>query len=309
MSLISFSIPVYNNEGSLKALYNDISFLMGREFPNDKFEIVLVNDGSKDNSLAIINELHYSDPRVKLIDLSRNFGQMAAILAGWQHAKGDAVINMSADLQDPVLQAIKMIKEWKSGSEVVISYRDARSDAWTKNLTSFLFYTLIKYSLPQVPKGGFDFTLLDRKALDAINSLKERNRFYQADVLWVGFTLKFLPYERLKRQHGKSQYNFTKRFGNFITGFINISYLPIRVMTLIGSIFSLLSFLYALNIVYAYFVHKTPFTGWAPLMIIILLLGGLIMMMLGVIGEYVWRIYDEAKNKPYYIIKEKKGDL
>jgi dolichol-phosphate mannosyltransferase len=158
--------------------------------------------------------------------------------------------------------------------------------------------------LPKAPPGGFDFVLLDRKPLDAINSLKERHRFYQYDILWAGFNVKYIPYHKMERRIGKSQYNFIKRFGNFYSGFLNVSSLPLRLMAATGGVVSLSGFLYALTIIWAYFVHKTPFEGWAPLMIIILVIGGLIMLMLGVLGEYTWRILDEVKGRPNYIIKD-----
>lgn len=159
--------------------------------------------------------------------------------------------------------------------------------------------------LPNVPPGGFDFALIDRKPMDAINSLKEKNRFYQYDILWAGFNVKFIPYDKIERKIGKSQYNFLKRFRNFYSAFLNVSYFPLRLLTAIGGIVSFSGFIYALNIVYAYFVHKTPFTGWAPIMIVLLIIGGLIMLMLGVVGEYIWRILDEVKGRPNYIVAKR----
>jgi dolichol-phosphate mannosyltransferase len=158
--------------------------------------------------------------------------------------------------------------------------------------------------LPNVPPGGFDFSLLGRNAMDAVNSIKERNRFYQYDILWVGFNVKFLPYDKLKRAIGKSQYNFVKRFGNFMAAFINVSYLPLRLMSFLGFSFAVAGFIYSLNIVHAYYFRATPFQGWAPIMILLLIIGGLIMLMLGVLGEYIWRIFDEVKKRPDYIVRD-----
>ncbi|MFM6171913.1 MAG: hypothetical protein ACKPB4_07215, partial [Sphaerospermopsis kisseleviana] len=143
-----------------------------------------------------------------------------------------------------------------------------------------------------------------RKALDAVLAMKERNRFYQHDLLWVGFERAFLPYEKAERKTGKSQYNFIKRFGNFTTAFINVSYAPLRAMTVLGGLFAAFGFLYAISIVYAYCMHSVPFQGWAPIMMFLLIIGGLIMGMLGVIGEYIWRIFDEVKQRPVYLVKE-----
>lgn len=304
MKKISVVIPVYNNEGSLKILYDRlVSTIMGY---NNTFtyELIFINDGSKDKSLSVLKLIQESDAGVVLINFSRNFGQMAGILAGWKYATGDAVINISADLQDPPEQIEKMLREWENKNEIVINYRKSRDDEVSSALTSKLAYKLFRFSLPNLPPGGFDYALLDRKAMDAINSITEKNRFYQGDILWIGFTIKYLPYIRQKREHGKSAYNFVKRFGNFMTAFLNVSYFPIRLMSFIGFLTATTGFIYSLTILFAYYFHKTPFQGWAPIMMILLIVGGLLMIMLGIIGEYIWRIYDEVKYKPNYIIKD-----
>ena len=303
MKLISVCFAVYNNEGAVTILYNKMVEQLELYFPQYDFELLFVDDGSKDRSLAELVELkkRTNDDRVKIISLSRNFGQMAAILAGWQAAKGDVVINMAADLQDPPEQCAAMIREWEKGSDVVISYRKSHRTSLLNRLTSRLVYRML---LPDVPPGGFDFALLGRKAMDAVNSIKERNSFYQYDILWVGFNVKFIPYDKRERTIGKSQYDFIKRFGNFMVAFINVSYLPLRLMSLLGVAFAAAGFLYSISIVHAYYFNATPFQGWAPIMILLLVIGGLIMLMLGVLGEYIWRIFDEVKKRPAYIIKE-----
>ncbi len=304
MKKISVVVPVYNNEGSLKILYERLAATIKSYNPAYTYELIFINDGSKDNSFKVLKEIQEGDKGVIVINFSRNFGQMAGILAGWKYATGDAVINISADLQDPPEQISKMLLEWENNNEIVINYREARNDEASSALTSKLAYSLLRYTVPSLPPGGFDYALLDRKAMDAINSISEKNRFYQGDILWVGFTIKYLPYIRLKREHGKSAYNFVKRFGNFMTAFFNISYFPIRLMSVLGFFTAASGFFYALSILYAYYFHMTPFQGWAPLMMIILIVGGLLMIMLGIIGEYIWRIYDEVKYKPNYIIKD-----
>lgn len=299
MSHISVCFAVYQNQGALTPLYEEISYELTTHFPNDTYELLFVNDGSKDESLKELIELNKNDKHVKIISFARNFGQMAAILAGWENATGDVVINMAADLQDPPKQVTSMLKEWKEGSQIVISYRQSHVTSKAKKFTSWLFYKLL---LPNVPPGGFDFTLLDRKPLNAINALTEKNRFYQYDILWAGFNVKFIPYNKLERKIGKSQYNFLKRFKNFYSAFLNVSYIPLRALTTIGFFVALSGFLYALNIIYTFYFFDTPFNGWAPIMITMLILGGLIMLMLGVLGEYIWRILDEVKKRPNYII-------
>lgn len=301
--LISVCFAVYQNEGSLKILYEKITKEIETNFSTYNFELLFVNDGSKDKSLEELIEIkkQTKDNRIKIISFSRNFGQMAAILAGWHFAKGDAVINMAADLQDPPEQCVAMIKEWEKGNDIVISYRNSHATSKINKITSRIFYKLL---LPDAPPGGFDFALIDRKPMNAINSLKEHHRFYQYDILWSGFNVKFIPYDKMERKIGKSQYDFFKRFSNFYSAFLNVSYLPLRLLTSIGAIVAVTGFVYAVAIVWAYFFYDTPFKGWAPIMILILIIGGLIMLMLGMLGEYIWRILDEVKNRPNYIIKD-----
>lgn len=302
MSHISICFAVYQNQGSLTPLYERMVHELRTYFPHHTYELLFVNDGSKDRSLEELMSIRDRDDNVKIISFSRNFGQMAAILAGWQSATGDCVINMAADLQDPPEQCTLMIKEWEQGSDIVISYRASHATSASRKLTSRLFYKLM---LPDAPPGGFDFVLLDRKPMDAINSLREHHRFYQYDILWVGFKVKFIPYDKLERRTGKSQYNFFKRFRNFYSGFLNVSYFPLRMMAGLGGLVAIGGFIYALSIIWAYFVNKTPFEGWAPIMMLILIIGGVIMLMLGMLGEYVWRILEEVKNRPNYVIKDK----
>jgi len=301
MSHLSICFAVYQNEGALTILHDKIVKELAAHFPEDTYELIFVNDGSKDNSFNELKELKKKNDNVVIINFSRNFGQMATILAGWHHAKGDIVVNMAADLQDPPEQCMQMIHEWKKGSDIVISYRKSHATSKGKKLTSKIFYKLL---LPTAPPGGFDFALLNRNAMDSINSLKERNRFYQYDILWAGFNVKYLPYDKAERTIGVSQYNFFRRFNNFYTALLNVSYLPLRMLSGIGLFVACLGFLYSINIVYAFYVNNTPFEGWAPIMITLLILSGLIMLMLGVLGEYIWRILDEVKHRPNYVIKD-----
>lgn len=308
MKKISFVIPVFRNEGSLVPTYQKLTNLFSKELFNYEYEFVFINDGSDDNSLAELINLRTSDQKVKILSFSRNFGQVAAVIAGFQEVKGDCVINMSADLQDPPELIIQMVEAWEQRNEIVICYRTDREDSFIANKTSKIFYGFMKYVNPKMPAGGFDFLLLDRKPVAELNKIDERNRFFQGDILWLGFNIKFIPYKRQKRLIGKSQWSISKKVKYFIDGLLNTSYIPIRAMSLIGIVTSLLGFLYSLIIIYARLVHQTPFTGWAPIMIVILLIGGMIMIMLGIIGEYIWRIYDEARNRPIYIIKDKFTD-
>lgn len=307
MRLISFVIPVYRNEGALEPTYRQLRTLLDGPLSSWAFEVVFVDDGSDDGSLSELRRLHDLDPRIRIVSFTRNFGQMAAVLAGLKHSQGDVVLNLSADLQDPVELIPQMIERWEQGSEVVVCYRANREDALMARVTSRLFYRLVRLSLPEIPAGGFDYVLLDRVVVDAFNAIDVRNRFFQGDILWFGYRATFIPYTRRKRVIGRSQYTFAKRLKNALDAILDSSYLPIRFISAVGVLTAILGFLYALTVVYARIMHRIPFQGWAPLMMAILMVGGLIMTMLGIIGEYVWRIYDEVRKKPNYIVRRTYG--
>lgn len=301
---ISFVIPVYRNERAITLTYQKIKGALASDLSAYDYEFVFVDDGSDDGSLAELLRLRDADPRVRIISFTRNFGQMAAILAGLKGAAGDLVLHLSADLQDPVELIPRMVRDYENGSEMVIGHRAERADKWTSRVTSRLFYRIIRMSFPQMPSGGFDYVLMARRVVDSFNQFEVRNRFFQGDLLWMGYKTTFIPYTRAKRTIGRSQYTFAKRLKNSLDAILDSSYLPIRFISVAGAITAFLGFLYALNIAYTYFRHGTPFTGWAPIMILLLMIGGVLMLMLGIIGEYVWRIYDEVKRKPNYVVRE-----
>ncbi len=303
---ISFTIAVYRNEGALTHTYEKLKnlFSSNSNLAHYDYEIVFVDDGSDDASLPELLALREKDPKVKIISFTRNFGQMAAMLAGFKHCSGNAIINISADLQDPIELINEMVVAWEKGNELVICYRVNRSDNFTSKIFSRIAYKFLRLAVPSIPRGGFDFALMDRKLMDDFNNLDFRNRFFQGDVLWFGYKTHFIPYVRLKRTIGKSQYKFWKKIKNFVDGFVDSSYLPIRFMSGLGVCTALLGFLYGLSVIYAFFFQSLPFPGWAPIMILILIIGGLIMTMLGIIGEYIWRIFDEVRKKPNYVIRE-----
>lgn len=304
MRLISYVIPVYNNAGALGPTWEAIKSLFDGPLAEHRFEVIFVNDGSRDASLAEIRALAAADPRITALSFTRNFGQLAAMLAGYHHAQGDAVINMSADLQDPAELTVDMVRQWESGCDVVVGYRQEREDSLPARMFSRLAYAAVRSGNRDVPAGGFDFVLMSRKALVLFLSLKGRNRFFQGDVLWAGFRTAFLPYTRRKRTIGKSQYTFSKKLKLFFDFVLDSSYLPIRIMSFGGFLLAMLGVLYATAIIGSWLLHRTPFTGWAPIMVVLLITTGALMLMLGIIGEYVWRILDEVKSKPLYVLAE-----
>jgi glycosyltransferase involved in cell wall biosynthesis len=303
MKRISFVIPVYRNERAVTITYDHIRQICASGLTNYAYEIVFVDDGSDDGSLDELLRIRSADPNVRVISFTRNFGQMAAILAGFKQATGDVIVQLSADLQDPIALVPQMMAEYERGSEVVVCHREHREDALSARLTSRALYAILRLSFPQIPPGGFDYILLDRKVVDAFNAVDVRNRFFQGDILWFGYKTTFIPYTRAKRAIGRSQYTFAKRLKNSLDAILDSSYLPIRFISLVGVLTAFAGFLYAIDIVYGRLRHDIPFTGWAPIMILILVIGGLLMLMLGIIGEYVWRIYDEVRGKPNYVVR------
>jgi len=304
MKRISFVLPVYRNEHAVTLTYQQIRQVMTADLQRYSYEIVFVDDGSDDGSPAELAAIKAGDEHVRVVTFTRNFGQMAAILAGLKQASGDVIIQLSADLQDPIGLVPQMVAEHERGSEVVACHREHREDPWSRRVTSRALYAILRLSLPQIPAGGFDYILLDRKVVDAFNAVEVRNRFFQGDVLWFGYKTTFIPYTRPKRTIGRSQYTFSKKLKNSIDAILDSSYLPIRFMSLLGVLTAFVGFLYAVDIVYGRLRHNIPFTGWAPIMILILVIGGVLMLMLGIIGEYVWRIYDEVKGKPNYVVRQ-----
>jgi len=302
---LTFVVAVYQNEGAISVTHGLISGLFQERLARYAYEIIFIDDGSSDGSLAEMLELKRNHPEVKIITFTRNFGQMAAMLAGFKEATGDAVINISADIQDPVDLIPQMVEQWENKSEIVICHRTDRADPPLAKVVSRIAYGILRISLPQIPPGGFDFVLMDRKVMDSFNAIDVRHRFFQGDLLWTGYRTSLIPYVRLKRTIGRSQYNLSKKLKNFLDAILDASYLPIRFISFLGFLTSALGVLYSLSIVVAWARGQTPFQGWAPIMIAILLVGGLIMVMLGIIGEYVWRINEEVRKRPNYVIRDK----
>lgn len=304
MPKLSFVIPVYRNERAVTLTYQKLRAMAEKDLPRYSREFVFVDDGSDDNSLNELRQIRAGDPDVRVVSFTRNFGQMAAIQAGLKTATGDLVLHLSADLQDPVELIPQLVREFEAGNELVVAYRQAREDNLSSRLTSRVFYSIVRMSFPQMPPGGFDYVLMGRRVVDSFNQLEVRNRFFQGDLLWLGYKTTFIPYTRAKREIGRSQYNFWKRLKNSLDAILDSSYLPIRFISLVGVLTAFLGFAYALNIIYYRLMHGSPFPGWAPIMVVILVIGGVLMIMLGIIGEYVWRIYDEVRRKPNYVVRD-----
>ncbi len=302
----SIIVPVYFNEGSLRDGVEAIKRDVIARNPARVGEIIFVDDGSGDRSMDELLRLRQENPSlIKVVKLTRNFGQVNAWLAGFSRAQGRCVVTLSADGQDPAALIHDMLAaHFEEKHEVVICAREGRDESAYRTATSRFFYWLMrKLSFPEMPAGGFDFFLLGRRALDAILQNREDHSFFQGQVLWTGYRPKFIPYRRLARASGASRWTLGKKITYLIDGVMGYSFLPIRFMALLGLVFALLGFAYALLIVLLKLLGGIPMKGWAPLMIMILIIGGLQMVMISVIGEYVWRTLAQARNRAPYVIE------
>lgn len=304
--LVSVIIPVYYNEGNLPITWKALEAALA-QLPNDhRWEVVFVEDGSGDQSYERLTELFlaHSD-RIRVVKLTRNFGQPAAILAGLRTALGDCCVVMSADLQDPPELIPEMVERWSGGQQkIVLATRMWREDGALARWTSRTFYRLMRrYAVPNMPEGGFDFFLIDRRVVDLVNGAEEKNTFLQGQILWTGFRPSLIPYTRRKREIGKSQWSLSRKIKYFVDGFATYTVAPIRLITVIGLVVSVLSFGYATVIFFAKLFWQVPVEGWAPLMISILTLSGVHLVMLGIIGEYLWRNYHETRKRPNFVVE------
>jgi glycosyltransferase involved in cell wall biosynthesis len=306
-ALVSLVIPVYFNEENLPITWRTLEATLKR-LPGDcDWEVVFVDDGSGDQSYQRLVEIHDADPqRVTVIKLTRNFGQLPAVFAGLNRARGDACIVMSADLQDPPDLILEMVGRWRSGNrKIVLATRSSREDGAFARWTSRAFYRLMRrFAIPNMPEGGFDYFLLDRRVVDLVLSMEEKNTFIQGQILWTGFTPELIEYARRKREVGRSRWTLSKKVKYFVDGFVSHTLMPIRFISVVGLAVSILSFAYATYILIARLLWGLPVQGWAPTMISILMLSGLQLLMLGIIGEYLWRNYYETRKLPNYVIEE-----
>jgi len=298
-------VPVYFNEGSITKTHTLIREQVVAQNPDLTHEFVFIDDGSKDGSFAELLELKKAHPdTVRVIKFTRNFGQVAGFMAGYALARGKCVINISADLQDPPSLINEMLQGYfKENYELVICTRQAREESGYRRFTSKLFYTLIKkFSFPNMPEGGFDFALISHKVRDIILAQDERNPFWQGQLLWTGYPIKWIPYTRLKREIGKSRWTFSKKIKYLLDGLLSYSFLPLRLMSIMGISTAILGFAYSLIVMVQWALGKSPFQGWSPLMIVLLTVSGLQMVMLGIIGEYLWRNLDQTRNRGLYLV-------
>lgn len=301
----SIVVPIYYNELNIPHTIPRLQKLQ-EIIPNCDFEYVFVDDGSKDNSLSLLLEAKKQDNRIKVIKLSRNFGSMSAIQAGLRFATGECIGIIAADLQDPPEMFKQMIDYWREGRKVVLGTREDREESLSQKFFSNTYYYLLeKFALKGYPKGGFDFLLIDRQVVNEVLEIQEKNTNVMSLIYWLGHDQVQIPYVRQERKLGKSRWTLSKKIKLFVDSFVSFSYMPIRFMSFIGFITAILSFLYGVFVVISTVFGLIELQGWTTIIALITFLLGIIMIMLGIIGEYLWRILDESRQRPSFVIDEK----
>ncbi|MFF2158156.1 glycosyltransferase family 2 protein [Paenibacillus chitinolyticus] len=303
----SIIIPMYNEEAVIQETYRRLKVVMSET--SETYELIFINDGSRDRSAEIIKEYAAWDETVKLIDFSRNFGHQIAITAGMDYASGDAVIIIDADLQDPPELILQMIGKWKEGYEVVYAKRVKRSgETFFKKWSASLFYRVLRASTDiHIPVDTGDFRLMDRKVCDEMKKLPENNRFVRGLVSWVGFRQTAIEYERDERLAGETKYPLKRMIKLSLDGITSFSYKPLKLAGYLGALLSGSGFLYLLYVVYLALFTDATLKGWPSVVGIMLIFNGFVLLMLGILGEYIGRIYDETKGRPLYIVREYHG--
>ena len=303
---LSVIVSMYNEEDSLSAFFKGIEKTMAN-IPQYQYEIVCIDDGSKDKTYELLTKYAKKDNRIKVIKFSRNFGKEYGVMAGLKYCQGRAAIPIDVDLQDPPELIAEFVKKWEEGYDMVYGIRcDRQSDTFLKRWTAKLFYkTYNLMTRSPIPYNAGDYRLIDRKVINAILSLKERNIFMKGVFGWTGFKSIGIKYARQKRFAGCSKWNYWKLWNFALDGITASTTLPLRIWSYLGTLLSLTGIGYALYIIFRTIMHGTDVPGYASLLVFILVLGGIQMIILGILGEYIGRIFIEVKNRPLYIVDEK----
>jgi glycosyltransferase involved in cell wall biosynthesis len=299
---ISLIVPVFDEEAASDPFIETVERIMAGE--QCSFELLFVNDGSRDKTLDILRSAKSRNPAIVIVSLSRNFGKEAAMTAGLDHAKGDAVIPMDVDLQDPPELIARFIARWRAGADVVYGVRASRgSDGPLKRVSAGWFYGLFNLMSPmQIPFNAGDFRLMDRRVVDEVNRLRERSRFMKGLMAWPGFRTESVEFDRPQRTSGKTSWNYWKLWNFALDGLTSFSTVPLRLWLYIGAMVSLLSFVYAAFIVLRAIVTGVDVPGYPSLMASIMFFGGIQLVSIGLVGEYVGRIFHEIKGRPIYVV-------
>jgi dolichol-phosphate mannosyltransferase len=308
MPKYSLIIPIYNEEETIRELYRRVSAVM--DSLDDSVELILINDGSGDRSLKLMRELQERDARVCYISFARNFGHQAAVTAGLNFARGQVIVVLDADLQDPPELIPKMIESWQAGYHVVYAQRTKRKkESWFKRLTAYVFYRLLRRLADvDIPADTGDFCLMDRQVVEVLNSMPERNRYIRGLRAWIGFRQTAVKFERDPRFAGEVKYTFKKSLALAINSLVSFSKIPLRLSTYLGLFSALIALLMALLVLYWRLQQPdSPVTGLATILIAVFFLGSVQLISIGILGEYIGRIYEEVKGRPAYTIAEIAG--
>jgi dolichol-phosphate mannosyltransferase len=305
--LLSLVVPVFNEEKVLREFFARIVKVL-EPF---QYELIFVDDGSRDQSWLLIAEMARANKSVLAISFSRNFGHQAAISAGLEHAAGDAVIVMDADLQDPPEVILAMVEKWKEGYDVVYGTRTERKgETWFKKVTASIYYRILRQaSNIDMPREAGDFRLMSRAVVDSLNSIPERIRYMRGLTSWVGFRQIGVPYVRDQRYAGETKYSLTKMMKFAWDGITSFTWMPLQIAIFLGLFVTALSVLYGIHSLYVCFITKTAVKGWTSLIVAIVFLGGVQLLMIGIIGEYIGRVYEEVKHRPLYLVRQTLGRL
>lgn len=303
MKTVSIVIPVYYNEPNLPETIPQLLSLRD-SLEQYHLELVFVDDGSGDKSLQILLDHQRAYPQnITVVKLTRNFGSMAALQAGFTVASGDCVSIIAADLQDPPELLVQMVDHWEKGSKAIFAVRSDRQESWLQKFFANIYYALLRrFAVPQYPPGGFDFLLVDRQVVNDVNAIREKNTNLMTLIFWLGYQAVFIPYTRRQRTKGKSRWTLSKKIKLFVDSFVSFSYFPIRLLSTIGLLYAMASFLYGCFIFYVWLRYGIEVKGWVPMMILLSFTAGLQMTLLGILGEYLWRTLDEARKRPPYVI-------
>jgi glycosyltransferase involved in cell wall biosynthesis len=301
---LSVVVPAYNEDEVLPEFHRRMTSVLA-SVPNARAEIVYVNDGSSDRTIEVLRELSREDPQVAIVDLSRNFGKEIALTAGLDHAQGEAVVVIDADLQDPPELIPELIRNWRAGYDVVYAKRIVREgETWLKRTTARVFYRVIqRISRVRIPEDTGDFRLLSRPAVEALRRLREQHRFMKGLFAWIGLPQKAVPYRRDPRFAGQTKWNYWRLWNFAIEGITSFTIAPLKIATYFGILVAVLAFAFAVFIIYKTLVFGDPVRGYPSLMVVVLFLGGVQLVAIGILGEYVGRIFDETKARPLYLLR------
>lgn len=306
MSKISIVVPVYWNSDTLMLLYEDMREKILPKLGD--YEIVFVDDGSGDTSWEIMNQIRDMDSNVKLVKLSRNFGEHAAILAGLSQCTGDCAVTKQADLQEDSELILEMYEKWKQGNKVVLAVRSDRDEGPVQKFFANLYYGLMrKLVIKDMPKGGFDCYLLDRQVIQVLLMLDEKNSALTLQVLWVGFQSDKVYFHRKAREIGESRWTLSKKIKLVLDSMMSFSYFPVRLMAGMGTLYAAVALIWAIVLVVQKITGVEDVAGWTSMMVVMLFSFGMIMVMLGLLGEYIWRALDAARNRPPFLVDKTRG--